>query len=115
MVNLAHERINEIGGSSTMTTATVAVIYVPPGEFDTYALDCSLECERKGYDMYGITPDWAEAVQLKESGEVDCIVVGSSDHIDPHNLPGVEVAGEAADHDAVDERRGRSRRRPRIV
>lgn len=98
-------------------TATVAVIYVPPGEFDAYALRCSLECERKGYEMYGITPDWDEAVELKDSGEVDKIVVGHRSHIDPHNLPGVEVAGEgAADHVVVDERRGRSRRRrPRIV
>lgn len=96
-----------------MTTAIVAVIFVPPAEFDLYALRCTESCKARGYELYGITRDWNDAVKLKDNGTVDKIVVGRRDHIDSHNLPGVEVA---ADHVVVDHPGRRSRhRRPRVV
>lgn len=103
--------------TSAATTIT-AVIFVPADQFDTYASRCAEHCKAKGYQIYGvITDDWADAAELLESGKVDRIVVGRRDHIDPHHLPGVEVA--AVEHVAVDrpDRPDRSsrRRRPRIV
>ena len=95
-----------------MTIALVAVIYVPTAEFDTYALRCTESCKAHGYELYGITQDWNDAVELKDNGIVDKIVVGRRDHIDPRNLPGVEVAG---DHVVVEAGRRSRRRRPRIV
>lgn len=99
-----------------MTPAIVAVIYVPADEFDTYGLRCSESCKSRGYLLFGVTHSWDDAVEMKDNGVVDRIVVGRSDHIDQHNLPGVEVAStpDVAVDPPGQGRRSR-RRRPRIV
>lgn len=95
-----------------MTTAIVAVIYVPPAELDTYGLCCTEICKKEGWEIFGIIPDWNEAAQLKESGKVDLIVVGRSDHVDPTNVPGVIVVAAA---DADEQQARPERRRPRLL
>lgn len=74
---------------------TVALIFVPAGQFDPHAARCLAYCEERGYEVTGIVSgDWKAASDLLCHNFAGVMVVSIAEHLDPHRRPRLEIVAE---------------------
>lgn len=83
------------------------------------ARECLAHVERRGYELRHILRTWAEVLQVFNAHEVDVVVFGRVEHLDPAWTPRCEFVGhetrDVAAYQSDGRLRGRRNGRPRLV
>lgn len=89
---------------------TIALIFVPAGEFDPHASRCLAYCERRGYQLAGVVRgDWDAVVRMMCDHAVDAVVVSTSTHLDPLRTPRLEYVSQELRSSGRNQRNQRTR------
>lgn len=73
-----------------------AIIFLPVhvGMASPLAQQALAHIERRGYELYGVVHEWADALRLTRTGAASVIVFARPEHFEPDFDPRIEFVGE---------------------